>query len=141
MLPTSADKNQRRALWWYFVRDRARDTTSVSLLGLLAIMAIGGMLWYKHQERLDVRDSIPIQAEGVITTVSYSQADKTPWPQRVAFLMVDGNTLLPSPDRGGVFPHSLGPLQKGARVRYTYRVGKSGRWYLDWIDPLPPHSD
>jgi hypothetical protein len=142
MLTPRVDDNQRRALWWSLAWPNLRDGLAITALLLITLVGLVFAFWNVFHTREDVRGAVPIEAEGVITALGYHPVDESnPNPHRIALLLVDGKTLLPNPEAAGTFRVLNPPLTNGARVRYTYRVGKSGRWYATQIERVPPSRD
>ena len=138
MFPSRPDASRRRALWWAIIRHDAPqilNSVLVSLL-LLGVAALG--IWNYNRTREDLEGALPQQAEGVVTAVGYRPATETnPDPYRLAYLAIDDRTLVLDRPFSTVTLQRGVPLQIGQPVRFTYRMGKSGTWYLDRVEPLP----
>lgn len=137
MFHLKVSKNRQRALWWALAWHRARENLScVLVLSLLAAAVAGGVLHMQYT-REDLQGAQPKEAEGVITSIGYGTVDKSNSdPNRLTVIAIDGNPLMISPS----YWRSAGRhvrFHPGAVVRYTYRAGKSGRWYLDALELLP----
>lgn len=112
------------------IRVGRRITLAIMVCAALGIAAAVSALCAKPSFRDTV--GAPVQsAVGRITRVSYAKEgdDYGPNPAYVFSLQVDGKEL---DVRGAQISQEL---KKGQRVHFTYRKGKSGRWYLQSIQP------
>jgi hypothetical protein len=133
---SSPDPARRRALERAMQWDEAKP---VLMVALAVILGIGGSIAF-HRTIADDLAGAPIRhAQGVVTIAAHEAVDDTNLnPNQLTTLAVDGQPLILDKPFGSLPPRMRVPVRVGSRVRYGYRVGKSGRWYLEEIEPLPP---
>jgi hypothetical protein len=128
---------RRLAVWWAFVRAGFRGT----LPAFAVILLIAGVVclhsWDAARTSLDLRGVEPDRSQGMVTQVAFQPVTESNQdPYRLAWLSVDDQPLVLSLWASPVV-HGPGiPLRKGQPVRITYRIGRSGRWYLDRVESL-----
>ena len=134
---SSPDSKRRRALWWAVVRDDAGALLNGLLITALVVGVVAGVFWFYTSTSRDVAGAPVRYAEGVVTTVAYEPAGEGEARPDLAILAVDGQPLVVGGRFGaGAARTTAVPLRAGDRVRYGYRVGKSGRWYLERLELL-----
>jgi hypothetical protein len=104
-------------------------------VGVIVVALLVGIGWIPWVARRDLDGTVPRQLEGRITDVYYFPVDNRSAPALATFA-VDGRGFKanqwPAPFTG-VPPL---PVRLGDAVRVTYRIGRSGKEYVDRIDPV-----
>ncbi len=130
--PTRA---RRRSLTWSLLSaDReSRFWTLLVVLAVAAVTVLGARRLAAVREDLD--GTAIRQGHGTVTSVAYQESGVGPRPLQPSLLSIDHTPLQLSLLSTSALPPP--PLYRGQRVRYRYRVGRGGRWYLVDIVPLP----
>lgn len=110
----------------------------VALVGVLGALSYVATL----PRSLDLQGARSGQLTGTVTEVGYDQRSGPPlagkpWRLRLTLLRVDGQFL----DLNLFSSWNAPWLRVGQRITVHYRRGKSGREYVDSIDPLPDAKD
>ena len=106
------------------------------LLAFMICLLVVGVSWHGVRLSRDLQGAVPRQATGTVTSVVYQEPSPDAGDihgRSLRLISVDGQPLTPNL----LDPSGAPPLRKGDRVAFSYRVGRSGKWYLDQLSLVP----
>ena len=128
--------SEPRKMSWLAAQYYLRPMLGVWLLfAAIIVPGVVSILWSHRSLSQDLRGAVPQQGTGVVTGIVYDHPNPKIGDRSSPILLsLDGRPVVPNL----VDPTLAPPLQEGDSVTFTYRVGRSGKWYIDWI-VTPPY--